>query len=61
MGKSNGAEIELGIGGHVQLYIYRLPKKNHDAMVWLNNRYSDVYRNTGPFGRSSFNSKVMRP
>ena len=47
MSKPNGPEIELGIGGHVQLYIYRLPKKNHDAMVRLNNRYSDVYRKHG--------------
>lgn len=27
------SEIEPTTGSYVQLYVYRVPKKNHDAMV----------------------------
>ena len=47
MGKSNGAEIELGIGGHVQLSIPTFQKRTMTQWLGLNNRYSDVYRKHG--------------
>jgi hypothetical protein len=40
------------IGRHVRLYLYRLPKKNHDAMIQLGNQFADRFRNYGCYGRS---------
>ena len=38
MSKSNvlEREQEKEIGSHAQIFIYRVPKKNHDAIVQLN-------------------------
>ena len=46
MSKSNVTEIreEKEIGSIVQQFIYRLPKKNHDAMVHLEKQFIDVFR-----------------
>ena len=33
MSKSDTIEVEKEIGNQVRLYIYSLPKKNHDAML----------------------------
>lgn len=40
------------IGSHVRLYLYRLPKKNHDAMMHLSNQFADMFRKYGCYGRS---------
>lgn len=40
------------IGSHVRLYLYRLPKKYHDAMMQLSNQFADMFRNYGCYGRS---------
>ena len=34
-------------GTHVQLYVYRIPKKNHDAMVQIQNQLSGIFRKHG--------------
>jgi uncharacterized protein YbaA (DUF1428 family) len=45
MGKS-------GIGSHVRLYLYRIPKKNHNAMVQLGDQFADMFKNYGCYARS---------
>jgi len=40
------------IGNHVRLYLYRLPRKNHDAMVNLGNQFADIFKNYGCYARS---------
>ncbi len=46
MSKSNGTEIEeeKEIGSYVQLFVWRLPKKNHDTMVQFNNQWTDIFK-----------------
>ena len=44
MSKSNITEIEQGIGSEVAHFIYRVPKKNHDAMVQLNKQFVGTMR-----------------
>jgi uncharacterized protein YbaA (DUF1428 family) len=44
MSKSNTREIEQGIGNEVAHFIYRVPKKNHDAMMQLNKQFADKMR-----------------
>src|SRR5579872_6493780 len=34
-------------GEHVQIYVYKLPKKNHDAMVQLVKKFQALYRKYG--------------
>jgi hypothetical protein len=40
----NGAKE---IGSIVQQFIYRLPKKNHDAMMQLEKQFIDIFRKHG--------------
>jgi uncharacterized protein YbaA (DUF1428 family) len=42
MNKSNVMEMEKEIGNQVQLFIWRIPKKNHDAMVKLQKQFNDL-------------------
>jgi uncharacterized protein YbaA (DUF1428 family) len=42
MNKSNLIEMEEEIGNQVQLFIWRIPKKNHDEMVKLQKRFNDL-------------------
>ena len=42
MKKSNVMEMEKEIGNQVQLFIWRIPKKNHDAMVKLQKQFNDL-------------------
>jgi uncharacterized protein YbaA (DUF1428 family) len=47
MSKSNVTEIEEQeeeIGSIVQQFIYRIPKKNHEAMVQLEKQFIDIFR-----------------
>ncbi|HYX55841.1 MAG TPA: DUF1428 family protein [Nitrososphaeraceae archaeon] len=46
MSKSNITEIdEQGmIGGEVDHFVYRVPKKNHEAMIHLNKQFADIMR-----------------
>ena len=40
-------EIEQGIGNEVDHFVYRVPKKNHDAIVQLSKEFGDIIRNYG--------------
>jgi uncharacterized protein YbaA (DUF1428 family) len=42
MSKSKVTETEQEIGSQVQLFIWRIPKKNHDAMVKLQKQFNDI-------------------
>jgi uncharacterized protein YbaA (DUF1428 family) len=43
----NATEIEKGIGSEVAQFVYRVPKKNHDAMMQLNKQFVDTMRKYG--------------
>ena len=45
MNKSNVIEMNRD---HVRLFIYRIPKKNHDAIVRLNKQFIDTLGEDGP-------------
>ena len=49
MSKSNITEIdEQGmIGSEVSHFVYRIPKKNHEAMMQLNKQFADTTRKYG--------------
>jgi uncharacterized protein YbaA (DUF1428 family) len=47
MSKSNIAELEKVIGSEVDQFIYRVPKKNHDAVMRLNKQFADIMRGHG--------------
>jgi uncharacterized protein YbaA (DUF1428 family) len=47
MSKSNVTEIEQGIGSEVAHFVYRVPKKNHEAMMQLNKQFADIMRKYG--------------
>ena len=40
-------EQEKEIGSIVQQFIYRLPKKNYEAMIQLEKQFVDGFRNAG--------------
>ena len=42
MSKSNAKEMEQEVGSQVQLYVWRIPKKNHDAMVKLQKQFNNI-------------------
>ena len=44
---TNTTEIEQEIGSEVDHFVYRVPKKNHDAMMQLNKKFADIMRNYG--------------
>jgi uncharacterized protein YbaA (DUF1428 family) len=43
----NTTEIEKGIGSEVAQFVYRVPKKNHDAMMKLCKQAADMTRKCG--------------
>jgi uncharacterized protein YbaA (DUF1428 family) len=47
MNESNATDIEKGIGSEVAQFVYRVPKKNHDAMMQLNKQFVDTMRKYG--------------
>jgi uncharacterized protein YbaA (DUF1428 family) len=47
MAKSNVVEMEKELGSQIQLFIWRIPKKNHDAMVQLQKPFNDLWRKYG--------------
>jgi uncharacterized protein YbaA (DUF1428 family) len=47
MSKLNTTEIEQRIGNEVAHFVYRLQKKNHDAMMQLNKQFADKMRKYG--------------
>ena len=56
MSKSSEIEIkhEKEIGSIVQQFLYRLPKKNHEAMIQLEKQFVDGFRNAGGLGYEVF-------
>jgi len=38
---------EKEMGSQMQLFVYRNPKKNHDAMVQLQKEFNDIFRKLG--------------
>ena len=47
MSKSNGTKIEQQIGSEVAQFVYRVPKKNHDAMMQLDKQFAGIVRKFG--------------
>jgi len=47
MSKLNTTEIEQGIGNEVTHFVYRVPKKSHDAMMQLNKQFAEKMRKYG--------------
>jgi uncharacterized protein YbaA (DUF1428 family) len=47
MNMLDATEIEQGIGNEVHHFVYRVPKKNHDAIVQLSKEFGDIIRNYG--------------
>lgn len=45
---------EQEIGSHAQIFIYRIPKKNHDAIVQLNKQIKDILPEHGPLHSEFF-------
>lgn len=44
MSKSNTTEIGWAIGSEADHFVYRVPKKNHDAMMQLNRQFGEIIR-----------------
>jgi uncharacterized protein YbaA (DUF1428 family) len=47
MSKSSITEIEQWIGSEVSHFVYRIPRKNHGAMMQLNKQFADIMRKYG--------------
>jgi uncharacterized protein YbaA (DUF1428 family) len=43
----NVIELEQEIGSEVSHFLYRVPKKNHDAMMQLNKQFVEIMRKYG--------------
>ena len=56
MGKSSETEMEheREVGSIVQQFLYRLPKKNHEAMIQLEKQFADAFRRNGGLGYEVF-------
>ena len=47
MSKFATTEIEEGLGSEADHFFYRVPKKNHNAMMQLNKQFGNIIRNYG--------------
>jgi uncharacterized protein YbaA (DUF1428 family) len=47
MSKSDNLKTEQAIGSEVSHFLYRVPRKNHDAMVQLNKQFIEIMRKYG--------------
>lgn len=47
MSESNRTDIEQKIGSEVAQFVYKVPKKNHDAMMQLNKQFVSTMRKYG--------------
>jgi uncharacterized protein YbaA (DUF1428 family) len=56
MSKPSQTEMEQGkqMGSIVQQFIYRLPKKNHEAMIQLEKQFIDIFRKHGGLRYEAF-------
>jgi uncharacterized protein YbaA (DUF1428 family) len=42
MSSLNKTEIAQGVDGEIDHFVYRVPKKNHDAMLRLDKQFNDI-------------------
>ncbi len=42
MGKSNGTDVQQETWDYVQMHIYKVPKKNHEAIVQIGNQGYEI-------------------
>ena len=56
MGISSETEMEhkREVGSIVQQFLYRLPKKNHEAMIQLEKQFAGAFRRNGGLGYEVF-------
>ena len=56
MGISSETEMEhkREVGSIVQKFLYRLPKKNHEAMIQLEEQFAGAFRRNGGLGYEVF-------
>ena len=56
MGKSSETEMEhkREVGSIVQQFLYQLPKKNHEAMIQLEEQFAGAFRRNGGLGYEVF-------
>jgi uncharacterized protein YbaA (DUF1428 family) len=54
MSKSGYPENEGERGEYVQQFIYRLPKKNHEAMMKIQKQFNNIFRKHGVKNREVF-------
>jgi uncharacterized protein YbaA (DUF1428 family) len=47
MSESHTTEIEQRIGSEIAHFVYRVPKKNHEAMMQLNKQFVNIMRKYG--------------
>jgi uncharacterized protein YbaA (DUF1428 family) len=47
-------EHKRKVGSIVQQFLYRLPKKNHEAMIQLEKQFADAFRRNGGLGYEVF-------
>jgi hypothetical protein len=47
MSRPNTTEIEKETGDQVRLYVYSVPKKNHDAMLQICSQFIDIFTKHG--------------
>ena len=52
---------EVETGNYVQLFIYRIPKKNHDAMVKLQNQLTGIFKKHGILRSEFFQLETTEP
>lgn len=56
MSKSDVAENRVATdkGSHLQQFIYRLPKKNHEEMMKIQKQFNAIFREHGVLNRGVF-------
>ena len=54
-------ELEQEIGSQVQLFVWRIPKKNHDAMVKLQKQFNNILIKHGALRIEIFSLLTLTP
>jgi hypothetical protein len=54
MSSTNTSSIKKGSRGHIEIFLYRAPKKNHDEMVEVNKQSRDFFTIHGASGFEVF-------
>ena len=60
MNKSDTGEMQRETGSLVQHVVYRVPKKNHDAMLHLCKEANDIFRENGGLRHDVFQLQQYR-